>query len=138
MKLAASELNENIEKNEITIRSRTSSNLAKYNKTYTIPLLPLPAPPKGERADRPGQDGFDAGRPKRVRFNDHVQVKSELSTVDEIIELDSLQSRFHNFIHIIQSIQNRVPRTQTFLSVDIQTYTSRNVDTDTDPETHTN
>ena len=103
MKLTASELNENIEKNEITIRSRTSSNLAKYNKTYTIPLLPLSAPQKADR--KPGcPDSFDSGRPKRVRFNDHVQVQSELSTVEELIELDSLQSRFHNFIHIIQSI----------------------------------
>ena len=106
MKLTASELNENIEKNEITIRSRTSSNLAKYNKTYTIPLLPLPAPSKADRTGQKpdGPDSFDSGRPKRVRFNDHVQVKSELSAVEEIIELDSLQSRFHNFIHIIQSI----------------------------------
>lgn len=67
--------NENKE-NEITIRSRTSSNLAKYK----IPLLPAPR-----------SVGPNAGQARRVHFNEHVQVK-------ELIELDSLQSlRFHHF-----------------------------------------
>ena len=91
MKLTASELNENIEKNEITIRSRTSSNLAKNKKTSKIPLLP--GPPNGITS----RDGFDTGKQKRVRFNDHVQIESELSSIEELIELDSFQSRFHDF-----------------------------------------
>ena len=72
-------LNENKE-NEITIRSRTSSNLAKYK----IPLLPAPR--------SVGRVGPNAdGHTRRVHFNEHVQVK-------ELIELDSLQSlRFHHF-----------------------------------------
>ena len=75
--------NENKE-NEITIRSRTSSNLAKYK---------IPAPRSVGRSVGP-----NAGQARRVHFNEHVQVK-------ELIELDSLQSRFFIiFIHFIQSI----------------------------------
>ena len=74
MKLTSNENKEN----EITIRSRTSSNLAKYNKTSYVPVLLPPPEPVGHAA-------------RRVRFNEHVQVK-------ELIELDSLQSlRFHHF-----------------------------------------
>lgn len=75
--------NENKE-NEITIRSSTSSNLAKYK---------IPAPRSVGQSVGP-----NAGHARRVHFNEHVQVK-------ELIELDSLQSRFFIiFIHFIQSI----------------------------------
>ena len=78
--------NENKE-NEITIRSRTSSNLLKYK----IPLLP--APRSVGRSVGPNADGHT----RRVHFNEHVQVK-------ELIELDSLQSsRFHPFHRFIMS-----------------------------------
>ena len=74
--------NENKE-NEITIRSRTSSNLAKYK----IP----PAPKSVGRSVGP-----NAGHARRVHFNEHVQVK-------ELIELDSLQSRFFSSFSFISS-----------------------------------
>ena len=85
MKLTSNENKEN----EITICSRTSSNLAKYNKTSYAPVsLPPPEPVRPAKQGDPNGVGHGA---RRVRFNEHVQVK-------ELIELDSLQSlRFHHF-----------------------------------------